>query len=139
MARYVLILEEYLLQLRYVPLNEDRVEGGLIRTEAKFPCKILTFVANSEDSEHICYSGDSIIQKQLPACKSCLASSAAAAWSISNDSSLLAEHNDTIRRLKLPDVSEIKSSSNVLPYTAIVKYHKYIEEYIILLNLILFS
>lgn len=74
---------------------------------------------------------NSTVQKQLPACKSCLASSIAADWSTLNDSSLLAQHNDTIKRLKLPDVSEIKSSSNVLLYTAIIKYHdQYIEAYL---------
>lgn len=56
-------------------------------------------------------------EQYVPALRSSLASSTAAAGFTSNDSSLLAQHNDTINRLKLPEVSSLKSSSNDLPYT----------------------
>lgn len=53
----------------------------------------------------------------IPACKRTFASSMALAGSTSNDSSLLAQHNETIKRLKFPDVSDLKSSSKFLRYT----------------------
>lgn len=58
-----------------------------------------------------------LAKAHVPACRRTFASSMALAGSTSNDSSLLAQHNETIKRLKFPDVSDLKSSSKFLRYT----------------------